>query len=466
MSDLARNATGMNAVPVVATDRVRISSRQVPLTTDGAPPDTDFLNSFFLEDLAAARSAVQNGDIGAALAAYLTPDEEVRREDRVDVREHLSAVLDRSTVDRMPLGRWPSPPGHPLALSQQFAVNHAFGAMGTAAGLLGVNGPPGTGKTTMLRDLVAANVVERARRLAGLDHPEDAFTDAPVAWKTGNAVCRVRRLRAEIAGFEIVVASSNNAAVENISNELPAFDAIDERWWGRADYYSDVATEVLHSSDAAKRDANADAWGLIATRLGNSHNRSRFSSAFWFDHRDRRTDPPQGSPGMLATLRNARQRPASTRWPECTEAFRCTEARVRALLAERRQAEQRIADLARTEQQLAVLPLQIAQLRQDFARLTAEARAHAPHQTRANADLGTAHARRARHYQAKPGILENFFSFGKAGSAWRATLAELDSALYYAEQQHAWISQRAKDFRAGIDGVHHDLTRRQRQQAQ
>jgi hypothetical protein len=104
MSDLARNATGMNAVPVVATDRVRISSRQVPLTTDGAPPDTDFLNSFFLEDLAAARSAVQNGDIGAALAAYLTPDEEVRREDRVDVREHLSAVLDRSTVDRMPLG--------------------------------------------------------------------------------------------------------------------------------------------------------------------------------------------------------------------------------------------------------------------------------------------------------------------------------------------------------------------------
>ncbi len=39
-----------------------------------------------------------------------------------------------------------------------------------------MNGPPGTGKTTLLRDLVAAVITNRAVAMAGFDDPAKAFS--------------------------------------------------------------------------------------------------------------------------------------------------------------------------------------------------------------------------------------------------------------------------------------------------
>jgi hypothetical protein len=85
--------------------------------------------------------------------------------------------------------------------------------------------------------------------------------------------------------FAMVVASYNNAAVENVSTELPIrAKAVDQSIWldKGLDYFGHTASFVLGVSPVAPD--NERAWGLMAARLGNSKNRSAFAADFWFNH--------------------------------------------------------------------------------------------------------------------------------------------------------------------------------------
>jgi hypothetical protein len=58
----------------------------------------------------------------------------------------------------------------------------------------------------------------------------------------------VNVLNPKLTGFEIVVASTNNGAVENVTFEIPAAEAIGEAWReevARTDYFADIATALL-----------------------------------------------------------------------------------------------------------------------------------------------------------------------------------------------------------------------------
>ena len=44
-------------------------------------------------------------------------------------------------------------------------------------GVFSVNGPPGTGKTTLLRDVIASILVKRAKALVQYEEPVDAFSE-------------------------------------------------------------------------------------------------------------------------------------------------------------------------------------------------------------------------------------------------------------------------------------------------
>jgi MoxR-like ATPase len=61
-----------------------------------------------------------------------------------------------------------------MSLMQQVAVDLATNTL-AEGGLFSVNGPPGTGKTTLLMDLVAAVVLRRAEALCAFRRPAEAF---------------------------------------------------------------------------------------------------------------------------------------------------------------------------------------------------------------------------------------------------------------------------------------------------
>src|SRR5262249_51368963 len=129
---------------------------------------------------------------------------------------------------------------------------------------------PGTGKTTLLREVIADIIVTRARRLLGM-HVRELFS--------GNRKAIIEMLgyyqtNHQVFGNDgIVVSSNNNAAVENISKELPLLGSIDREIFEEAAYFPRFATNIQ----------GEPCWGMMSAVLGRSENRSSFINKFWFN---------------------------------------------------------------------------------------------------------------------------------------------------------------------------------------
>ena len=313
----------MDVPPLSETLEIRIKASLVASSKQYAADDQDFLNSFFVKDLEKVAAEARKQNLGKGCWTFLAGNDEFDVSKRIDVRTSIGTLFQHLSPALIPPGRWPSKDHHPLVFSQQFAVNSIVQDLMKGTGLFAVNGPPGTDKTTLLRDLVAAVVIERATRLSELGRPEEAFTGEK-RWKVGKFTRVISTWKEELRGFEIVVASNNNGAVENVTLEIPGKDAVDPAWIEHTDYFSDVATRLI----------DQPAWAMVATRLGNKANRTDFMNRFWYGTEV--NDAAEGHPlasGFLNLLRTFERQPAD--WWQAVTRFKTALAQERGLRDER-----------------------------------------------------------------------------------------------------------------------------------
>ena len=213
------------------------------------------LHSFYLDDLNLAdRSASSN------LRRYLLGCEE---RTTLDTKNNSSKSIEKIAEilqpKHYPLGRFPSNPEFALSLMQQVAVNLILKDKNN---IRSVNGPPGTGKTTLLKDIFADMLVEQARFICSMSKVDKSDESKLIP------------LPSEILDLGIIVASSNNAAVQNIVNELPKKSEIaNDDFLEKlriTDYFQDIATELLSEDNNTIK-----CWGLISAEAGKMANRKK-----------------------------------------------------------------------------------------------------------------------------------------------------------------------------------------------
>lgn len=244
--------------------------------------DATNLHSFFINDLQKAKT-IDTPNLNAYL--FGTHEKRINLDSNKTSENFNPKIFEQILQPKnYPLGRFPSNTAYALSFMQQVAVNLAIGA--DSSQIRSVNGPPGTGKTTLLKDIFAQLIVKQAYDIAKLPKHFIKGTLKTIYFDHAS----IGMLPEHITENSIVVASSNNGAVQNIVNELPLKKEIDQNLLDElmdADYFyelsnSRVRTEWKKDEDGKRHEEiisesseNEDIfWGLFSLEGGKADNMS------------------------------------------------------------------------------------------------------------------------------------------------------------------------------------------------
>ncbi|WP_413627755.1 DEAD/DEAH box helicase [Fructilactobacillus vespulae] len=230
------------------------------------------LNSLYLDDLQIIRDNPNNDlMISKFLHGY--------DKDQQEIDKNKNLINQILNIKNIPLGRWPSAIEHNQSLMQQVAINIIES---DTENLLSVNGPPGTGKTSLLKDVFADMMVKRAKEMVKFSHPQEGFEKIEkkdLSYNQDNSFKpNSYRLKDNLKGFGIIVTSNNNAAVENISKDFPNIDEINTHSNKK---YKNEFSEKLQSIDFFKNiekdilGTEINSWGSFAVHMGRKKNRDK-----------------------------------------------------------------------------------------------------------------------------------------------------------------------------------------------
>lgn len=232
------------------------------------------LSSFYVKDLDMVRN-----DIDQKIEHFLS----LKPDEHIEIDKDYKQMENILKPENYPLGKWPSK-YHPC-LMQQLAINLVRDGIQP---IFSVNGPPGTGKTTLVKEVIVSSVVDRAIEMLNYEKPDDAFTKTNLEWSSNQYITNYYKLNEKLSKYGILVVSNNNTAVENISLELPLSKDVKSSETLTKLFDTDINKEI-YFTDIANSLYKDGGWGMISARLGKKKNIDEFKEAIWFSKENKTT---------------------------------------------------------------------------------------------------------------------------------------------------------------------------------